>query len=170
MSASEKAKELKAHEAIDRMPIGKIIDLDDDTRRLYSKYDFKFFLDRHIREQKYSDKDMQMLHSTYATVKSNLKGAFKKNRRQSLYVLDGMIRKAHSGGFLPSFFNLDESRGGGGFINFEEVGRTWAYFEVWSRAERRKIFRRTFWDIAVKTGALLGVVLAIIKILEVLRS
>lgn len=151
------------------MPLGKIIDLDDHTRDLYSKYDFRYFLDRHIDQNTYGSKDLEALHAAYSKVKSDLKRELKENRRQSLYALDGMIRKAHSGGLLPSLFNLDESRGTGDFTNFEEIGKNWAYFEIWSRAERKKIFRKNLWDVMVKTGALLGILLAIIKIVEIFR-
>lgn len=152
------------------MPLGKIITLDEETRKLYSNYNFKYFLDRHLSQHQYPQQELDKMHTAYATELNQLKKLMKANKRQGFYYVDGMIRKCHSGGFLPALFNLDESRGSGGFLDFYEIGKTWAYFDVWRKAERRKFFKKNFWDTVVKTGAILGFILSVIKIIEVINT
>lgn len=145
----------------------RIIELDNDLRELYTKYDYEFFLKRHFNDNDYSPENVALTISTYETTKKRLQKEIKSNKAQMLFHIDGRVRKMHSGGILPMRFELGEKRSGG-IINFEGEGESWAYFDIWKHYERRKILRRRMWDIIIKTGALLGFGLTIIKITEVI--
>ncbi len=149
--------------------LGTIIPMDDDTRRLYSTYDFEYFLDRHIQAANYNQKDIDTIHRSYQSEKDVVKRDLKKNRKQALHFYDGHIRKCHSGGLLPSFFNLDETRAYD-LTDFDGMGKTRAYFEAWSRAERRKIRWKSFWDVTIKIGAILGFVATAAQIISAFKQ
>ena len=146
--------------------LGKIIELDSETRKLYTGYDFKYFLDAHIEVHSYTANQIETLNQSYQKEIARLKIDIRKNKRQSLYFLDGNIRKCHSGGILPMLFNLDESRGSGGFLDFVEIGKTWASFEIWKKYQKKKLFKETFWDSAIKIGAILGFVSTAMQIIQ----
>lgn len=69
------------------------------------------------------------------------------------------------GALLPSIFGLDESRGYI-IIDFKGAGENWAYFKYWQKYQRRKITREKIWNIIIKGGSILAIILSIIKILE----
>ncbi len=143
----------------------KIIVLDDATRELYTKYDYGFFLERHFEQHTYPDEAMEAIQSSFKEAKKQLKEKLKKNKTQMLFHIDGRVRGMHASGILPMRFELGKQRSGS-ILNFKGEGESWAYFDLWQRYEKRKIFRKRFWDTLVKTGALLGILLSIIKVIE----
>lgn len=100
-----------------------------------------------------------------------LKEELKTNRRQTLLHIDGLIRKSHEGNSLLTLFGLDPSRSTEIFGDgFGEYGKEYANFAIWSKNERQKIRTKNFWDIAIKSGAIMGFTLTVIKIIEELKS
>lgn len=149
---------------------GSIIPLDDHTRELYCKYDLKYFLNLRLAENETSEADLRAMQSAYLDELQKIKALIKKNRKQAHYFIDGQIRKCHSGGFLPSILNLDESRGKHGFLDYPEIGRTLATFELWRKAQKRKILHAKFGDISIKVGALLGFASTLMQIIGAIRT
>ena len=149
--------------------MGRIIDLDNETRRLYCQFDYRFFLNNHLEESDYSKEDIDEIERGYRETKKKLLNNLKINKKQNISFIDGAIRKMHSGGALPTRFKLDESRSSH-LLDFYAEGEIMAYFEIWKKYELRKIFKRNFWDITIKLGAILGFVLTVIKIIEVFNN
>ena len=149
--------------------LGEIIVLNKETRELYIQYDYEFFLNRDISIHEYSKEDISLIYTSYEETKKELSKKIKENKTQTLFHIDGGIRKSHSGGSLPSRFELDETRSGG-IIDFKGEGQVWAYFDLWKKHEKRKLFKERFWDFTFKIGSLLGFILTIIKIIEVFKN
>ena len=144
--------------------LGTIIDLPSEIRELYVKYDFKFFLDK-VEKEQYNQNE---LIDSYNETKSRLSSEIKKNKKQTLFHVDGAVRKMHSGGLLPSLFELDETRKLTGF-DFAEYRNNWAYFDIWKRFEKRKIIRRKISKSVLFLGAVLAYILTVIKIIEFIK-
>ncbi len=145
----------------------RIADLDEDTRRLYCMYDYHYFLERNIHQREYERTSIDQIHKAHQTTCEKLRKMLKENSRQAFYHIDGKIRNLHTSGQLPS--RLELSQGGSGTVmNFEGEGEAWAYFETWKKIEKVRILKRRIWDMIIKTGALLGFLLTIIKLVEVL--
>ena len=70
-----------------------------------------------------------------------------------------------TGGFLPTLFHLDETRQHI-FIAFSDIGNNWAYFEFWKKHYQKKVTREQIWDMTVKVGSVLAIVLSLIKLIE----
>jgi len=149
--------------------LGTIITLDEATRKLYCYYDYSYFLKRNLEQEKYAAADVQQLHQGYQHTLTRLQHLLKQNKRQGLYHIDGVVRKLHSGGLLPMRFELDESRSSR-ILRFEDEGEAWAYFEIWRKHEKRKIRRQEVWEIIVKVGASLGILLSIMKVIEAFNA
>lgn len=146
-----------------------IIDLSDNIKELYTRYDYEFFLKRNLERGSYSPEDIAEVYTSYQNVKSGLKKEIKQNRRQMYFLIEGRIKKLHAQGILPMRFKLSERRSGG-ILNFEAEGESWAYFDLWKRNEKKKLLRKRLWDVTIKIGALLGFALTIMKILDTLTS
>jgi hypothetical protein len=144
----------------------KIIELDKATRKLYSHYDFEYFLDRSLSPASVSQGQKAAILSSYKSEIASIRTELKKNKTQALYNLEGNIRKCHSGGVLPMLFNLSMMRGSGTYLDTQEMGKTWAYFEIWSKFERRQNAKKAFWDVVIKIGALLGFFATIMQIIQ----
>ena len=84
------------------------------------------------------------------------------------YFCEGKVRKGFTGGFLPSHFEMDESREHT-IMRFEDVGEDWAYFYYWQKYYRRKITEEKIWEYIIKMGSILAIALSIIKLLETIN-
>jgi len=145
--------------------LGQIIELPNEIRELYVKYDFQYFLNK-IEKNEFQS---QQLIESYNKKKSKLQKEIKNNKRQTLFHIDGAVRKMHSGGLLPSLFELDETRKLSG-IDFDGFGENWAYFDIWKKFEKRKILKSKIVKSVLFWGAILAYILTIIKILEYLKN
>ena len=150
--------------------LSHIIELDDKTRELYANFDYSFFLDEHLKESNYSNDQIKEIERGYSETKSKLEKNLRKNKRQYKYIIDGCIRKCHSGGALPTRFKLNELRSPDRIINFYAEGEIMAYFEKWKKFEKYRIRSKKAWGFIVRTGAILGFALTIIKIIEELQK
>lgn len=149
------------------MSLKEVVIIDEETRKLYCKGDYEFFLKHHAKEN--SNYDFSELYRGYNNTMTDLKRELKKNKKQQILLLDSYIRKMHSGGLLPNIFNITRAIGYNSIDLYAE-GENLAYFKLWQKYEKRKILREKFWDIAVKFGAILGFVLSIIKIIELIKA
>lgn len=138
---------------------------DKDTKELLSKLDFDFFLKQNIDEEKYKQEDIEKLYSSYKATLKELKIKYRKQRKQANYFLEGQVRKMFTGGFLPALFHLDEGRTHTIFA-FGEVGNDLAYFKLWQIYYKRKVTVKKVWEVVVKTGSVLAIILSLIKLWE----
>ncbi|MBX2844527.1 MAG: hypothetical protein KTR26_22390, partial [Flammeovirgaceae bacterium] len=113
----------------------------------------------------YPPENVEIIYSSYKEAGKKLKEKLKKNKTQTLFHIDGRVRALHGSGILPKRFEL-ASRRTGSILNFVGEGESWAYFDIWQRYEKLKIFRKRFWETLIKIGALLGILLSIIKVIE----
>lgn len=136
-----------------------------DTKELLSKLDFKFFLKQNSEEENYSQEDLNDLYSSYVETLNSLKLRFKGNKKQSNYFLEGQVRKMFTGGLLTALFHLDEGRSHT-ISAFKEVGSDLAYFKLWQIYYKRKVTSAKIWNLVVKIGSVLAIILSIIKLWE----
>jgi hypothetical protein len=138
---------------------------DKDTKELLSKLDFEFFLKENIEVEKYQESDIELLYSEYSATLKELKLKYKSNKKQSNYFLEGQVRKMFTGGFLPALFHLDEGRTHTIF-DFGGIGQDLAYFKRWQIYYKRKVTKAKIWEIVIKSGSILAILLSLIKIKE----
>ena len=149
------------------MSLRDVVIIDNETRKFYSKADYEFFLKHHAKEN--PNFDFSELHRGYNDTMTNLKEKLKRNKKQQILLLDSQVRKMHSGGLLPNIFNITRARSYKSIDLYAE-GENLAYFKLWQKYEKRKFWKKEFWDIVIKIGAILGFVLTVIKIIEILKS
>lgn len=137
----------------------------DDTKKLLAKLDFDFFLKQNIEIERYSQTDTENIYSNYKRTADEIKSKAKRNRRQFNFYAEGQVRKMFTGGFLPALFELDESRAHT-IVDFQATGESWAYFKHWQKYQRRKITKEKIWDVIIKTGGILAILLSVLKVLE----
>jgi hypothetical protein len=141
---------------------------DKDTKEILSQFEFDFFLKQNIEEEKYNQADIDILYSSYKTTLKDLKLKYKKDRKQANFLLEGQVRKMFTGGFLPALFHLDEVRKFT-MSSFKDIGHDLAYFKLWQNYYKRKVIAKKIWDVVVKVGSVLAIILSIIKFLEYLK-
>ncbi|TNE81398.1 MAG: hypothetical protein EP332_04565 [Bacteroidetes bacterium] len=137
----------------------------DDTKKLLAKLDFEFFLKQNIEKEKYPQKDIDKIYSSYQRTLKQIEDKTKTDKKQFDYYTEGQVRKMFIGGLLPALFELDESRGHTMF-DFHTLGENWAYFKHWQTYYKRKITKEKIWDITVKVGSVLAIILSVLKLLE----
>jgi len=115
------------------------------VREMYAERDFKFFLQKNIKENNYPQSDIDQIHAGYDTKKLELIKEVKLNKRQTLLYLDGIMLKLVNGGFLTSLFGLNETRKLI-IIRFFDCGTDWAYFDLWQKYERKRMFKKKLWS------------------------
>jgi len=140
----------------------------DTTKKLLSQLDFDFFLKQNIEKEKYKQEDIDKIYLSYRQTLTLIKTKAKENKKQFNFYSEGQVRKMFTGGLLPSMFELNETRGHT-LIDFPAVGENWAYFSHWQTYQKRKITREKIWNIIIKTGSVLAIILSIIKFLEYLK-
>ena len=139
----------------------------NDTKELLSKLDVAYFLKQNSEEQGYAEADMNELYYSYYEKLGTLKTRSKKNRRQSNYFLEGQVRKMFTGGLLPALFHLNDTRNFTIF-EFKEAGNNLAYFKLWQKYYRQKVISKNIWNVIIKTGSILAIILSLIKLWETL--
>jgi hypothetical protein len=136
-----------------------------ELREALTKFDFEFFLAKNIKEENYPQEKIAELYKSKNVSIEKLKAELKVNKKQTLLYLNGEIAKAVRGGMLMSHFNLSENREFT-IMDFENYGTDWAYFEVWKKYESQKLTTKKIWEWLTKVGAILAIVLSVIKLLE----
>ena len=143
----------------------------DYYKKALLQYDFRFFLEKDIEENDYSDKDLQVLFGSYEKGMAKYRNERKKNPRQFDYWLEGKVRLMFMGsGFLPGFFGLDGWTRERKVFNFEPWGDDWAIFDLWQKHERRRHRWNKSWEAVTKIGAVLAIALTILKLFEIFMN
>ena len=137
----------------------------EETKKLLSKLDFEFFLKQNIEKEKYNQSDIDKIYSSYNQTLQEIKTKAQAGKKQFHYSAEGQVRKMFTGGFLPALFELDESRGHTIF-DFPAIGENWAYFKYWQIYKKRKITKEKIWNVTVKVGGVLAIILSVLKFLE----
>ena len=141
---------------------------DKETKLLLSRLSFQYFLDRNIETERYSEEQIAQMHTKYREVLALIKHRTPGSGLQQRYYLEGQVRKMFLGGFLPALFQLNDAKKFS-FFDFEAVGENWAYFDRWQTLYKRKVLLDKMWDIIIKTGSLLAIILSILKVLETFK-
>jgi hypothetical protein len=139
-----------------------------ETKELLSKLDFRFFIDQNIHEEKYADEEVRKLWEVHTRKLRELKRTYRKQKRQANYYLEGQVRKMFTGGFLPALFHLDETRQHI-ITDLEGIGEDMAYFVLWQKYYRRKVTAAKVWDVVMKTGSILAIILSVMKVYETIH-
>lgn len=147
------------------LELGKIIPLSSEEKELYSKLDFKYFLDQNIKRENLSSENLKLIEKGYIKTIELINVTRDANKAQFHLFIEGYVRKMHSGGMLGTHFNLSEAREFK-VLRFEDYGENWAYFEAWAKRERFIRRRKTVWKRIVEIGAVLGFILAAIHLYE----
>lgn len=140
----------------------------DETKKLLVKLDFEFFLKQNCEEEKYNQDDIDKIYLSYQQTLKLIKHKAQENKKQFNYFAEGKVRKMFTGEFLPALFQLDESRRNT-IHNFSAIGENWAYFKLWQKYYKRKVTKEKIWNLVVKTGSILAIILSIIKLLELIN-
>jgi hypothetical protein len=142
---------------------------DKETKELLSKLDFEFFLKLHISTENYKQADIDSIYASYKRLTADIKVKAKDNMKQFHYFAEGQVRKMFTGGLLPAHFELDECRQYT-IGDFPGIGENWAYFDFWQKYQKGKITKRKIWDLIIKTGSILAILLSMIKFMEYLNQ
>jgi len=137
----------------------------DETKKLLCKRDFEFFLKQNIDEEKYNQKEIDTIYEVFNLTETDIKKRASTSKKQFNLYCESQVRKMFTGGLLPSIFELDEGRGYTIF-DFKATGENWAYFNYWQKYYRQKVILNKVWEIVVKTGSILAIILTIIKLIE----
>lgn len=139
----------------------------DHYKEALLKYDFAFFNKINIDENNYSEADLELMNCSYRDKLDYHRQQRKRNPRQYDYWLEGIVRKYFMGkGFLPGFFRLDGWTVSQKIFDFEAHGESWAVFEQWQKYERRRHRWKKSWEVVTKVGAVLAIILTILKLME----
>lgn len=140
-------------------------DLTPEMKEILVEIDFNFFLEKNILVNNYTQENINLIYIGKKKEDERGKADLKKNKKQELLYLEGNVAKMVRG-FLPSFFNMNETRKFT-ITFFEEIGKNWSEFETWKKYEKRKIRRNKVWDTLTKSGVILAFILSAIKLLEI---
>ncbi len=140
--------------------------LDSYHKELLLERDFEFFLKITLEQQKYSQKDIDIIYNSYNTTKRHLYKKLKQDKKQFLLYLYGQVILQFEGGLLPSIFRFDGYTREIQILDFKQEGEEWAYFHIWQKYERRKMKRKNIWSYITKTGAVLAIALTLIKLYQ----
>ena len=86
--------------------LGKIIPFTAEEKELYSKLDFKYFLNQNIKSESISLENVELINKGYKNALKKIDLAKKENKTQYHLFIEGYVRKMHSGVMLASHFNL----------------------------------------------------------------
>ena len=139
----------------------------EETKVLLSKLDFEYYLKLNVEKENYQLSDIDLVYESYRKTLRMIKLKLNKNKKQYNYYLDGQVRKMFLGGFLPAHFELDETKHHI-LYDFSEIGKDWAFFEFWQNYQKKLIKRKRIWNIIIKSGSILAIILTIIKLFEIL--
>ncbi|MDR3652595.1 MAG: hypothetical protein P4L34_06455 [Paludibacter sp.] len=140
----------------------------DDTKKLLCKLDYGYFLRLNFEEENYNQKDIDVINEAFKTTTKQLNEKAKLNSLQFNLYSETKVRKMFTGGSLLATFGLDESRKNT-IYDFKSTGEDWAYFNHWQKYYKRKITLNKVWNIVIKTGSVLAIILSILKLFEFLK-
>ncbi|NVN18046.1 hypothetical protein GUA46_06820 [Muricauda sp. HICW] len=142
------------------------VPFNEEFRELVLDMDFEYFLNEDLTANKVSDSDRTTAEQAYLKTTLEVQERYRKNKKQCRLWLEGIVRLQWFGGMLPSQLRLDGSTRDLTYFDYEEVGRNWAWFAYWQKLERKRRFWKVSWDRVTKVGAVLAIVLTVLKLLE----
>jgi len=140
-----------------------------EVKDLLAKFDVEYFFKQNILENEYTQDQIDSFNTSYQNSIRRLKKERKQDKKQFSLYTEGQARKMFRGGFLPALFHLDNGKKHT-IVMFEEAGDDMGYFKLWQEYHKRKITTKKAWNVIVKTGSVLAIILTVIKLIEVLLS
>lgn len=130
--------------------------------------DFIYFLDDHLRpkDTAQTTDEKAQISKSFKTTTAEIEKRYAKDKKQCRLWLEGLVRLQWGGGMLPAHFRLDGSTRRFNYFDPTNTGEEQAYFQYWQKLERRRRFRRITWDRITKIGAVLAIILTIIKLVN----
>lgn len=137
-----------------------------ESKELYSKLDFKYFLNNNTRIANRTSDLILTIEKHYVITINHLRKLQKRNKQQFHYLLEGEVKQMHLGDFFENHFMLNN------VVEFEIIdakgyGESWAYFELWAKREKIKRRKKIFWKRLVEIGAVLGYILTTKEIIKI---
>jgi hypothetical protein len=148
----------------------KEIPFSKEFKDLILDMDFGYFLNEDFIDNNVSDADRVVTKQAFEKTTQDIKLRCKKNKKQCRFWLEGIVRLQWHGGMLPAQLKLDGFTRELTYFNHKELGENWAWFAYWQKLERKRRFWKTSWDRITKLGALLAIILTVLKLLEVFNT
>lgn len=143
-----------------------MIDFNKELKKEFTKYSFEYFLDRIISDNNYSINQRNQIKQSFDKKTKELDVQFKGNKSQAFLYCQNMVGLMVEGRMILDHFRLSNSRSVA-IIDFNGYGENWAYFEKWKKIYSGKLKKEWFWNLFIKIGAGLGILMTILKLLEV---
>lgn len=141
------------------------MEFNTDLKMELSKYSFEYFLNRINSENNYSNDQISIITASYKSQTKELNELIGKNKKQAFLFCQNMVGLMVEGRMILNHFRLSSSREVS-ILDFEAYGKDWAYFDKWQQLFLSKLRKEKFWNLFIKVGAGLGIILSIIKLLE----
>lgn len=138
-----------------------------EFRELALDMDFGYFLDGDLDEANVPAADRQAIRTAFEEETARLRKRYRDNRKHCRLWLETRVRMQWQGGMLPAQFRLDGFTKRLGFHDYNHLGREWALFDFWQKLERRRRLIKLSWDRTTKIGAVLAILLTLLKLYEV---
>lgn len=137
-----------------------------EYRDLILDRDWRYFMNEDPVKTKLSEHDLAALNVGFETKTAEIQKKYKKNRKQCRLLLEGEIRLQWACGFLPAYLKIDGYTKGLGTTDYKKLGEEWASFAFWQKLERKRRFWKISWDRITKIGAVLAILLSVLKLIE----
>ena len=137
-----------------------------EYRDLILERDWLYFMKEDPVKPEMSDQDMAVMQEGFDARTAEIRKQYVKNKKQCRLMLEGVVRLQWSGGFLPAYLKIDGYTKGLSSFDYKKMGKEWASFAFWQKLERRRRFWQLTWDKVTKAGALLAILLSILKLIE----
>lgn len=118
---------------------------------------------------KLSKEDITRMYEGFAAKTTEIRMQYNKNKKQCRLLLDGVVRLQWAGGFLPAYLKVDGYTKGLSTTDYKNRGEEWASFAFWQKLERKRRFWKITWDRVIKVGAVLALLLTVLKLIETLE-
>ena len=128
--------------------------------------DFNYFLDDHLKDELHAIDDKAKISESFKISTTEIEKRYQKDKKQCRLWLEGLVRLQWHGGMLPAHFRLDGSTKKLNYFDPTNTGKEQAYFQYWQKLERKRRFWRLTWDKVTKVGAVLAILLSIIKLID----
>lgn len=137
-----------------------------EYRDLILDRDWEYFMLEDPVKPKMSQEDIAAMREGFDNKTVEIRKQYLKNKKQCRLMLEGVVRLQWAGGFLPAYLKIDGYTKGLSNFDYKKTGEEWASFHFWQKLERRRRFWQLTWDKVTKAGALLAIILSILKLIE----
>lgn len=146
------------------------LNFDATYQQMMLDRDFRFFLEKSMIGEQYSEHELETLRKSYVRTKNELSEEHRRAGAQMRHYLFGQVMLMFHGGLLPSLFRIDGWTRGSRILDFEAYGKDWATFEMWQKLEKRHRFWAVSWERITRLGAVLAILLSALKLMEAFGS